>query len=458
VSLAAVTRPDRSVDRAAAESKCTAANTPAISNPHPSRLRATGAVLLACLVFGLGALPLVACAGASGSRGRETTLKQTNGERPRTAGSASKPESKAESKAATMPGKIVGSALSVDLRPLGLVPTDGYTLPLLSPDGRLMAVQTGTVPDLATLLARPQQSTPIASRIAMYRVEPRGLVRLGETATGLVLGRSADARGFLVESPRPDGSRWIGRHPWGGDEPEWLVQNGDVNAFGVLGPNGSLAYATRGRVDRGFTLVVRGEDRSARLPSEGVRDYLFPTFSADGSRVFALSLRDGILEFVAVDPTSDESMRQSATRALVSDRANDEMAMQMVAPQGARDGADGDDWVLFHPSLGSLVRWNPVDGVRVFAGRPVAAGRIDEQRTAFLVGERVRIRTRTEGAGAPATTMKPDAGVADPGLGMVLFDGIAVPRAIAPIDGAPAILLAAPDRNGLRLLLARLPG
>jgi len=54
--------------------------------------------------------------------------------------------------------------------------------------------------------------------------------------------------------------------------------------------------------------------------------------------------------------------------------------------------------------------------------------------------------------------MKPDAGVADPGLGMVLFDGIAVPRAIAPIDGAPAILLAAPDRNGLRLLLARLPG
>jgi len=74
------------------------------------------------------------------------------------------------------------------------------------------------------------------------------------------------------------------------------------------------------------------------------------------------------------------------------------------------------------------------------------------------VGERVRIRTRTEGAGAPATTMKPDAGVADPGLGMVLFDGIAVPRAIAPIDGAPAILLAAPDRNGLRLLLARLPG
>ena len=297
----AVTRLDRSDDRAAAGAKHTAANNSALSNPHPSRLRATGAVLLACLVLGLSALPLVACAGTGGARGRETTAKPTNGERPRATGS--------DSKAATMPGRIVGSALSVDLRPLGLVPTDGYTLPLLSPDGRLMAVQTGTVPDLATLLARPQQSTPVASRIAMYRVEPRGLVRLGETGTGLVLGRSADARGFLVESPRPDGSRWIGRFPWGGDEPEWLVQNGEVNAFGALGPDGALAYATRGRVDGGFDLVVRRNDRTSRLPSEAVRDYLFPTFSADGSRIFALSLRDGILEFVSVDPTSDESMR-----------------------------------------------------------------------------------------------------------------------------------------------------
>jgi hypothetical protein len=39
----------------------------------------------------------------------------------------------------------------------------------------------------------------------------------------------------------------------------------------------------------------------------------------------------------------------------------------------------------------------------------------------------------------------------------VLFDSIAVPRAIAPIEGAPALLLVAPDRNGVRLLIARLP-
>jgi hypothetical protein len=416
----------------------------------PLHARAAGALLLAAC-FGLAA---IACAGGGGAR--TASEKRATTDKPSTAsGGGAQP---GQTKPAAMPGKIVGSALAIDLRPLGLVPTDGYTLPLLSPDGRLLAVQTGTVPDLATLLARPRQSPPVASRIAMYRVEPRGLVRLGETGTGLVLGRSADARGFLVESPRPDGSRWIGRFPWGGDEAEWLVQDGRVNAFGALGPDGALAYATRERSDRAFDLVVRRAGRTARLPADGVRSHLFPVFSADGARLLAFSLRDGILELVAVDPSSDESMRQSATRSLISDRANDEMAMQMVAPQGTRDGADGDDWILFHPTLGSLVRWNPVDGVRAFAGRPLAAGRIDAQRTAFLVGDRVRIRTQGEGAGAPAAVMKPDAGVSDPGLGTVLLDGVAVPRAIAPIDGAPAILLAAPDRNGLRLLLARLPG
>jgi hypothetical protein len=357
----------------------------------------------------------------------------------------------------SVPGRIVGSAVAVDLRPLGNVQTDGYTLPLLSPDGRVLAVQTGTVPDLATLLARPGQSVPQASRIAVYRVDPRGLVRLGETAPGLVLGRAADARGFLVESPRPDGARWIGRIAWGSDEPEWLVQDGRVNAFATLGPNGELAYASREKSDRTFDLVVRRDGRTARLYSEGTRSYVFPCFTADGLKIHAISLRDGILEFLEADPASDESLRQSATRALISERADDSTAMQMTTPQGTRDGADGPDWIVFHPMLGSLVRWNAVDGVRAFAGSPIAAGRIDARRTAFLVGNRVRIRSLDDPSGEAEGRMRMDSGVAEPGLGTVLFDSIAVPRAIAPIEGAPALLLVAPDRNGVRLLIARLP-
>ncbi len=423
------------------------------TNSHPSRLRVAGAVLLACVV----GCALAACVSQTKSSPLVAETKKAGGAKSSTKANASTIAKPAPGSVTAMPGRIVGSAVAVDLRPLGTVQTDGYTLPLLSPDGRVLAVQTGTVPDLATLLARPGQSVPQASRIAIYRVDPRGLVRLGETAPGLVLGRAADARGFLVESPRPDGARWIGRIAWGSDEPEWLVQDGRVNAFATLGPGGELAYSSREKTDRTFDLVIRREGRSARLASEGVRSHVFPCFTADGLKIHAISLRDGILELVEADPASDESLRQSATRALISERADDSTAMQMTTPQGTRDGTDGPDWILFHPSLGTLVRWNAVDGVRPFSGSPVAAGRIDGRRTAFLVGNRVRIRTLEDPSGESAGRMRMDSGVTDPGLGTVLFDSVAVPRAIAPIDGAPALLLVAPDRNGVRLLIARLP-
>ena len=420
------------------------------TNSHPSRIRVAGAVLLACVVSSL----LSACV----TQTKSPPLAPVKSSDKKAVGAgAATPAKPAPGSMTSVPGRIVGSAVAVDLRPLGNVQTDGYTLPLLSPDGRVLAVQTGTVPDLATLLARPGQSVPQASRIAVYRVDPRGLVRLGETAPGLVLGRAADARGFLVESPRPDGARWIGRIAWGSDEPEWLVQDGRVNAFATLGPNGELAYASREKSDRTFDLVVRRDGRTARLSSEGTRSYVFPCFTADGLKIHAISLRDGILELLEADPASDESLRQSATRALISERADDSTAMQMTTPQGTRDGADGPDWIVFHPMLGSLVRWNAVDGVRAFAGSPIAAGRIDARRTAFLVGNRVRIRSLDDPSGEAEGRMRMDSGVAEPGLGTVLFDSIAVPRAIAPIEGAPALLLVAPDRNGVRLLIARLP-
>ena len=96
---------------------------------------------------------------------------------------------------------------SLEFLQLGTVETDGFTLPVISPNGRFLAVQTGDPPDMATALARPGQRAPRASRIALYRLDDRGIVRLGETASGLVLGRAADDAGVLIESPRPDGAR-----------------------------------------------------------------------------------------------------------------------------------------------------------------------------------------------------------------------------------------------------------
>jgi hypothetical protein len=343
-------------------------------------------------------------------------------------------------------GPVVGAALQVDLRPLGLIPTDKYTLPLLSPDGRLFAVQTGAVPDIATLLARPGQRPATASRISIYRADPRGLVRLGETESGLILGRAADARGFLVESARPDGSRWIGRVAWSGGDPEWLVQDGRVNAFATLGPAGELAYATRDLRQRVFDLVVLRDGQKSTLLGDDARSFVMPCFSSDGSRVFSIVLRDGILELASVDPTSSASLQQSLVRAFISDRADDATALQMLAPQGVRDGVDGADWILFHPVLGTLVRWNEVDGIRPFEGRALAAAAIDADRTALLLDGRVRIRSRGDR----------DVGQDRIDRGTVLFDATAVPRRCAPVEGASSVILIVPDPSGVRLLIARL--
>ena len=348
------------------------------------------------------------------------------------------------------PGAVVGSALSLDLRPLGFVPTDGFTLPLFSPDGRYFAVQVGAVPELSTLLARNGQRAPKASRIAMYRADDRGLVRLGETESGFVLGRSSNASGFLIESPRSDGARWIGRINWDGGEPEWLVQDSRVNAFGVFGPAGELAYSSREKQDRTFDLVVRREGTTSKLLGDGVRSYILPVFTADARRVCAISLRDGILEVASADPTSDDSFRQSLVRLVLSDRGNDETALKMLAPQGARDGADGADWIFFHPTLNTLARWNDVDGLRPFASSVLAFGRVDARRYALLQAGKVRMHASDDALAAASSEH-----------GTVLLDSVAVPRASRIIDGAPSVLLVAPEREGarlgVRLLLARLP-
>ncbi|MFN5496291.1 MAG: TolB family protein [bacterium] len=408
--------------------------------PHPPRPRPAGALLVAPL---LGvAIGLAACAASE-----KTVAPQ------RPAEPAPRPERVSDVPAPGSPSgtPLIDSALRIDLRPLGSVPTDGFTLPLLSPNGRFMAVQTGTAPDAATALARPGQRAPRASRIALYRIDATGFARLGETDGGFVLGRSADDAGFLIESPRPDGSRWIGRIAWGTDastksyEPEWLVQDGGVNAFAALGPDGALAWARREPRSRDFDLMVRRGGSTMRLSGDGLRSYTHPTFAADGSRLFLMVLRDGILELGSVDPTSEEAMQQSLVRAFISDRADDGTAAQMVTPQGTRDGVDGRDLLFFHPMLGSIARWNDTEGLRGIAGGAMAMTRVDARRIAVLDGGRVRVR---------GANLDPAGAAREPGA--VIFEQLAVPRLLGTIDERPALLLITPEAGGVRLLIARL--
>ncbi len=418
--------------------------------PHPPRLLAAGALFFPLRVCRCAVVLTLASALAAGCVSRQRTSPAPLVSKPPSTMAKGAAVSDSPVRSPGAPGAVVGSAVSLDLRPLGFVPTDGFTLPVFSPDARFFAVQVGAVPDLDTLLARPSQRAPKASRIALYRADDRGLVRLGETESGLVLGRSGDANGFLVESPRSDGARWIGRIAWSGGDVEWLVQDGRVNAFAALGPSGELAFSSREKHHRTFDLTVRHDGVTAKLLSDDVRSYILPLFNSDASRVFAIALRDGILELASADPASDESMQQSLVRLHLSDRANDATALTMLAPQGTRDGADGNDWIFFHPVLNTLARWNDVDGLRPFAGASLAFGRIDASRFALLHGAKVRMHASEDSR----TTARPEQGT-------VLLDALAVPRACRVIDDAPAVILVAPEREGsrlgVRLLLARLP-
>jgi len=388
------------------------------TSTHPPRLIAAGALL--------AGLALSACAGTKA----ETSVRRDP-----------PPER------TIVPGTITGSAVQLDFRPLGAIATDGVTLPVLSPNGRYLAVQTGVAPDLSTALARPGQRPPLASRIALYRLEPRGIVRLGETDGGLVLGRNATDRGVLVESVRPDGARWIGLLDWNSRETEWLVQDGGVNAFGAIAADGTLVYSARALTDRCFDLVVRHDGASRRLPANGARSYLLPALSADGGRVFAFVERDGILELASADPSSSESLAQSLVRIFVTDRGNDELALFMSSAQGVRDGVDGKDWILFHRSVGSLARWNADDGLRAVRGSALALARVDGAREVVLTGGKIRVR--------PSAATEDAAGaVAEPGT--VVVEQLGVPRALGQLEGSPAFLLITPEGSGVRLVIARI--
>jgi len=341
-------------------------------------------------------------------------------------------------------GDGAGRPVRLGFLALGSVETDGFSLPLLSPDGRFLAVQSGEPPDLATALARPGQRPPRASRITLYRLDERGILRLGETEPGLVLGRAADNAGFLIESPRPDGARWIGRIRWGAPResndyaPEWLVQDGRVNAFATLGPGGALAYSARDVRTANFDLVVRARGRTLRLDGAGLRSYIYPALDPDGARVLAFAVRDGIAELMETT-MGDLALGTEAPRHReLSDRADDAVVAQMATPQGHLESFDRGAFLFFLPEIGSVVRLE-AEG-RLVPMRPgcLAWARLDETHGVSLADGQVRLDT--PGAGA--------SGWSDD---VVVLPQVAVPRALPARNGAGSVLLFAPDRARARL-------
>lgn len=285
------------------------------------------------------------------------------------------------------------------LLPLGTVPYDNMALPLISPDGRFLAVQTGAPPTWPTALAEPGADVPVATQLQVYEVDLRENLELTDRrpptlVTSLsepaLLGRTCDAEGFLIESPREDGSRWIGKANWQSGEIQWLVTGSDVNAFAAMGLGGRLAWSRRPVDGEQFELVVRsgsGDEWSVAAPGD---NWLMPSWSGRGEGLFFLSLVNQRLDLCYANAINAAALRQSLQRLAVATEASTFTAYQTVNGQaGAIDGSlpQRDQLVFFHPGFQRVAVWRPLaarDRQGIYLNAKSIAALVDQEDFAFV--------------------------------------------------------------------------
>ncbi len=250
--------------------------------------------------------------------------------------------------------------VSAAVRPLGTIPFDDDTLPLVSPNGEYIATQNGLPPKPEAIFGSDFAQVPSTSRVEIYSLAsgPTSSPVLTVTVNeAVLLGRGVDDEGFLVESPRPDGTRWIGKAAWETGRVTWLVNDDvSVNAFATLGPGGALAWSRRPIQGEGWSLVVRINDQEWTLPSSD-GDWLVPTFSGRGYGLFSMLLRDGALDAIHMDAADAATMRRTLRRQpLTSGGATVATAVQSVSACTAAPIAGTlnipEHFSFFHPAKG----------------------------------------------------------------------------------------------------------
>lgn len=204
------------------------------------------------------------------------------------------------------------SRVSVSIESMGTLAYDGLTVPLVSPDGRFAATQDHPSPSRAARLALAEGQGSESSQHATVSVSPltpgvggvRPSIEFFDLEAPVVLGRDADVEGVLVESPRPDGSRWIGLAQWSesGGGIRWLVRDGTVSAHAVLAEGGAMLYSRRSKAGSRFTLVHRTSDGNQRTLAMPDADLVFPLVAPDRRHVTCLAVSDsGAIDLLLID-------------------------------------------------------------------------------------------------------------------------------------------------------------
>lgn len=279
---------------------------------------------------------------------------------------------------------------------LGEVPFDNLTLPLLSADGRLIATHVGRTPRDSAILARHGALPPDDTAIQVFQLSTsaRKPQSLGMVPAAAILGRSVDEEGFLIESVQLDSSRWIGKALWRARDVEWLVTDDRVNAFGVLGPGGAIAWCRRGINERVFHVALAIDDREWTTPVPDLSilpadrrpaaTWLYPVFDGSPHDLAALRLHGRELDLVRLraEPEGDRLVETAVLR--LSDDADDLLASYVFssiasAPVGVDSTWDMPGVLFFHPTLRTICLWKRGESDPT----PIGAGTIAATPGAF---------------------------------------------------------------------------
>ncbi len=276
---------------------------------------------------------------------------------------------------------------------LGSLPWNATILPLPSPDGRWIATTAGTPPSNAARMALPGALPPAGSRIEIWEILPgfSGMRLQSTIESPFILTDAADKEGFLIESPRRDGSRWIGRVDWRSGELTWLVRDDQVNTMPSLGPRGRLAWSTRARDSVSFSLAFRFADgREFELPADD-EDWLFPMWSQRSTRLSVWRLDDaGVLSILSIDGESPATIGEDPRQVLVMVGASRWDAATATANRTAVQGLNGpavEQVVFYHPTEQRINVWMPtgINDDRLVSLAPGSIDAIHDDRGDFLL-------------------------------------------------------------------------
>lgn len=284
---------------------------------------------------------------------------------------------------------------------LGIIETRGRITPLTSPNGLWVATETGPEVPVNSLMAAPNSPIPVNNGVQITKVDGTNskLTTLHTLSSPLLLGQSSDAEGFLVEQPRLNGSRWIGKVAWETGKIDWLVQDDKVNAFGSIGPKGELAWCTREIDSPKFSLAIRFTDGEEIGLAANSGEWLMPAWSTRSSRISVFFLaNDGIMSILSLDARTPELVTEQPKRSDLMTGANRQDAYQARQSHPVIQGTPPtplEEVLFYHPTLDAIYLWLPMSALKTppfaLSAESLVATK-DPGSLGYLVGTRTDLR------------------------------------------------------------------